>query len=84
MNGDTSVGINQSGATSGGSSGSMHGRLVSLDIGGLRQFDVQGDPHSLSQRWKMWKRSLILFAVGKGIKNDGQKAALQCRKFITR
>ena len=27
-----------------------------LDIGSLQPFDVKGDPHSIFQRWKKWKR----------------------------
>ena len=49
---------------------------IELGHGGLREFDVQGEPQSLAQRWKLWKRSFNLFVVGKGVKEEKQKTAL--------
>ena len=30
---------------------------VAVEVSGLQLFQVKGDPHSLSQRWRKWKRS---------------------------
>ena len=64
---------------SGGSSGasSSSGRTsVALDVGCLEPFNPKGEPHSLSQRWKRWKRAFNLYVTGKGVSDDGQKRAL--------
>ena len=70
--GETEAG---SGDSSGASSGS--GRTsVALDVGCLEPFNPKGEPHSLSQRWKRWKRAFNLYVTGKGVLDDGQKRAL--------
>ncbi|XP_068758051.1 uncharacterized protein [Montipora capricornis] len=70
--GETEAG---SGDSSGASSGS--GRTsVALDVGCLEPFNPKGEPHSLSQRWKRWKRAFNLYVTGKGVSDDGQKRAL--------
>ena len=64
---------------SGGSSGTSDssGRTsVALDVGCLESFNPKGEPHSLSQRWKRWKRAFNLYVTGKGVSNDAQKRAL--------
>ena len=63
----------------GGSSGASDssGRTsVALDVGCLESFNPKGEPHSLSQRWKRWKRAFNLYVTGKGVSNDAQKRAL--------
>ena len=55
---------------SGGSSGasSSSGRTsVALDVGCLKPFNPKGEPHSLSQRLKRWKRAFNLYVTGKGV-----------------
>ena len=71
------------GKTEGGSSSlssassSSSGRtLVTLGVGCLEPFNPKGEPHSLSQRWKSWKRAFNLYVTGKGVKDDEQKRAL--------
>ena len=49
---------------------------VSLDVSGLEPFNPKGEIHSLSQRWKRWKRAFNLYVTGKGVSNDAQKRAL--------
>ena len=49
---------------------------VALDVGCLKPFNPKGEPHSLSQRWKRWKRAFNLYVTGKGVSDDGQKRAL--------
>ena len=64
---------------SGGSSGasSSSGRTsVALDVGCLEPFNLKGEPHSLSQRWRSWKRAFNLYVTGKGVSDDAQKRAL--------
>jgi len=64
---------------SGGSSGasSSSGRtLVALDVGCLEPCNPKGERHSLSQRWKRWKRAFNLYVTGKGVSDDAQKRAL--------
>ena len=68
-------GTNETSGTSGGVSSSGT-TSVSLDVGCLEAFDPKGDPHSLSQRWKRWKRAFNLYVTGKGVTNDAQKRAL--------
>ena len=36
----------------------------------------KGEPHSLSQQWKRWKRAFNLYITGKGVSDDRQKRAL--------
>ena len=64
---------------SGGSSGasSSSGRTsFALDVSCLELLNPKGEPHSLSQRWKRWKRAFNLYVTGKGVSDDGQKKAL--------
>ena len=49
---------------------------ISLDVGSLVSFDTKGDPHSISQRWKKWKRTFKLYLTEKGVTDDAQKRAL--------
>ena len=49
---------------------------VAVEVGGLQPFQVKGDPHSISQRWRKWNRALELFVLGKGITSDSQKRGL--------
>ena len=49
---------------------------VALDVSCLESFNPKGEPHSLSQRWKRWKRAFNLYVTGKGVSNDAQKRAL--------
>ena len=39
-------------------------------------FNPKGEPHSLSQRWKRWKRAFNLYVTGKGVSDDAQTRAL--------
>ena len=43
------------------------------DIYGLPHFDPNGEPNSLSVRWK---RAFNLYVASKGVTNEGQKIAL--------
>ena len=38
---------------------------VAVEVGGLQLFQVKGDPHSISQRWRKWKRRFRLIRTGK-------------------
>ena len=49
---------------------------VAVEVGGLQPFQVKGDPHSFSQRWRKWKRRFRLIRTGKGITSDSQKRGL--------
>ena len=49
---------------------------VAVEVGSLQPFQVKGDPHSDSQRWRKWKRAFQLYVLGKGITNDSQKRGL--------
>ena len=63
----------------GGSSASASSEVstpVAVEVGSLQSFQVKGDPHSVSQRWKKWKRAFQLYVLGKGITNDSQKRGL--------
>ena len=62
-----------SASTNGGSGVSMP---VAVEVGSLQPFQVKGDPHSISQRWRKWKRAFELYVLGKGITNDSQKWGL--------
>ena len=44
--------------------------------GGLPEFDTNGDPSTLSQRWKRWKRALGLYIAARGIDKDARKVAM--------
>ena len=46
------------------------------DIGSLQPFNVKGDPHSISQLWKKWKRSFQLYLAGKEIASTTHKREL--------
>ena len=64
---------------SGGSSGALSssGRTsVALDVGCLERFNPKWEPHSLSQKWKSWKRTFNLYITGKGVSDDEQKKTL--------
>ena len=64
---------------SGGSSGASDssGRnSVALDVSCLEPLNRKEEPHSLSQRWKRWKRAFNLYVIGKGVSDDAQKRAL--------
>jgi len=47
-----------------------------LDVNPLPPFDPVGDPTSLSQRWKSWKRRFETYLVALDVKDDKQKRAL--------
>ena len=49
---------------------------VAVEVGGLQPFQVKRDPHSISQRWRKWKRAFQLYVLGKGITSDPQKQGL--------
>ena len=49
---------------------------VAVEVGGLLPFQVKGDPHSISQRCRKWKRAFELYVLGKGITSDSQKRGL--------
>jgi len=49
---------------------------VAVEISSLQPFQVKGDPHSVSQRWRKWKRAFQLYVLGKGITHDSQKRGL--------
>ncbi|CAK8692680.1 uncharacterized protein LOC143462177 [Clavelina lepadiformis] len=51
-------------------------RTISCDMRSLKVFDLQGDPHSLSQRWRKWTRSFNLYVNGIGVTDDVQKRSL--------
>ena len=59
-----------------GASDSSGRTSVALDVGCLESFNPKGEPHSLSQWWKRWKRAFNLYVKGKGVSNDAQKRAL--------
>ena len=44
--------------------------------GGLPEFDTISDPSRLSQRWKRWKRALVLYIAAWGIDKDIRKLAM--------
>ena len=47
-----------------------------LDVNPLPPFDPVGDPTSLSQRWKSWKRRFETYLIALNITDDKQKRAL--------
>ena len=49
---------------------------VTVEVGSLQPFQVKGDLHSVSRRWRKWKRAFQLYVLGKGITNDSQKRGL--------
>jgi len=62
-----------------GSSASANGGVstpVAVEIGSLQPFQVEGDPHSVSQRWRKWKRAFQLHVLGKENTHDSQKRRL--------
>ena len=46
------------------------------EVRSLPCFEPRAEPHSLSVRWKRWKRSFDLYVLAKGIVEDRQKVAL--------
>ena len=44
------------------------------DLGGKSSFEIHGVPTIAGVRWKKWKRSLELFACGKGVTNAERSA----------
>ncbi|XP_022788129.1 uncharacterized protein LOC111328046 [Stylophora pistillata] len=69
--GDSSEGDGSSASTSSGVS-----TPLAVVVGSLQSFQVKGDSHSVSQRWRKWKRAFQLYVLGKGITNDWQKRGL--------
>ena len=53
---------------------------VAVEDGSLQPFQVKGDPHSNSQRWRKWKRAFELYVLGKGITSNSQKRGLLLHK----
>ena len=49
---------------------------VAAGEGSLQPFQVKGNPQSISQQWRNWKRGFQLYVLGKGITNDPQKQGL--------
>ena len=45
---------------------------VAVEVGGLQPFQVKGDPHSISQRLRKWKRAF----QEQGVTSDSQKRGL--------
>ena len=37
---------------------------VAVEVGGLQPFQVKGDPHSISQRWRKWKKGFSVVRAG--------------------
>ena len=71
--------VGENNGASGGSGGasSTSGRTsIALDSGCFEPFNPNGEPHSLSQRWKGWKRAFNLYVTGKGVSDCAQKRAL--------
>jgi len=56
--------------------GSSGRTSVALDVGCLEPFNPKGEPRSLSQRLKRWKRAFNLYVTGKGVSDDAEKRAL--------
>ena len=46
------------------------------EVRSLPCFEPRAEPHTLSVRWKRWKRSFLLYVLAKGIVEDRQKVAL--------
>ena len=72
--------MTDSGATSSKTSSSQASPTATfvplLDVASLLPFNLKEDPNTLAVRWKLWKRSLNLYLVAKGITKDEQKTAL--------
>ena len=72
--------MTDSGATSSKTSSSQASPTATfvplLDVVSLPPFNPKEDPNTLAVRWKLWKRSLNLYLVAKGITKDEQKTAL--------
>ena len=49
---------------------------MNFDNPALPPFDIKSDPNNLSDAWNKWLRSFKYLTVGRGIKDDEQKAAL--------
>ena len=50
--------------------------VTRLDVNPLLPFDPVGDPTSLSQCWKLWKRRFETYLIALNITDDKQKRAL--------
>lgn len=51
-------------------------QLINTDLGGIPNFDCEGEPTTVGARWQKWKRAFQLFVASKGIENAAQKKAL--------
>ena len=69
-------GSDETGRSASGATNSGVLTSVAVEVGGLQPFQVKGDPHSISQRWRKWKRALELSVLGNGITSDSQKRGL--------
>ena len=69
-------GLDETGNSASAASNSGVVTPVAVEVGGLQPFQVKGDPHSISQRWRKWKRAFELYVLGKGITSDSQKRGL--------
>ena len=47
-----------------------------MEVSSLQPFQVKGDPHSVSQRWRKRKTAFQLYVLGKGITKESQKRGL--------
>ena len=73
---DARGGSDETGRSASGATNSGVLTSVAVEVGGLQPFQVKGDPHSISQRWRKWKRALELCVLGNGITSDSQKHGL--------
>ena len=51
-------------------------QLINTDLGGIPNFDCEGEPTTVGARWQKWKRAFQLFVASKGIEHAAQKKAL--------
>ena len=42
----------------------------------LPKFDVKGDPSTVAQRWKRWKRAFELYVKAQAVTDDARQKAL--------
>ena len=49
---------------------------ITTDLSEISNFDILGDPTTVGARWKKWKRSFEVFAVGKEVQNAAWRKAL--------
>ena len=47
-----------------------------IEVHPLDPFDPVGDPTSIGQRWKAWRRRFETYLIALEFKNDAQKGAL--------